>query len=373
MHISQALKLGFLSIRGHKRRSLTTIIIVSVIFGVLTGIMFIAQGLENTILDIQDRAMDNHYYLQVATNTDICDINSAFDSDGKMQINIICPEEDLYQRITPFLEGTNSQLVELSDIPKLQGTGEITRISADKYGHSNNPLDLLLSVYEIHNFTSSAALLDDLDNSDDNLTKMQNFQIYFLRFDYLSDLQRFYRQANCLSAYDDYCSTNYSNGSEPRRFILTPINTNQITVSLRMDLVKMVLSWLSLAIAIIAGIITLFTFLKILQAEDRTMQLYRSLGASNRDLMCIYASYLVEMCGLIILASLIIGVIISLIVSFMNTTGLANMLIGAYGSSLVSQPLILLGWSNLILIPPGTLLLVTLLSLLFTLPKLRRQ
>lgn len=372
MHISQALKLGFLSIRGYKRRSLTTIIIVSACFGALIGIMLITQGLENTILAIQDRAMNNQYYLQIATNTDNCEINSQFDADGKMQVNVICPKEDLYQEISPFLEGTNSQLVELSQIPKLQGTGEITRISADKYGHSNNPLDLLLSVYETHNFANSAALLES-DNSDNDFTQLQNFQIFFLRFDHLSEVQRFYRQANCLSAYDDYCSTNYSNGSEPRRFILTPINTSRIIISMRMDLVKKVLGWLSLAIAVIAGIITLFTFLKILQAEDKTMQLYRSLGASNRDLTYIYASYLIEMCGLIIIASLIIGIIAGLIVSFMNTTGLANMLIGAYGSSLVSQPLILLGWSNLIFIPLGALLFVALLSLLFTLPKLRRQ
>ncbi len=73
MRVIQAVRLGHQSLVGHKRRSISTVIIMSVLFGVLLGVVFVVQGLENTILNAANTATDGKYYLLFSTNLASCE------------------------------------------------------------------------------------------------------------------------------------------------------------------------------------------------------------------------------------------------------------------------------------------------------------
>ncbi len=93
MRISQALKLGHKSIIGHKRRNFTTIVIISLLFGLLTGIILSLQGTENALLRAADESLGDAYYVATMTNfynEQICRQEPIPDQPNSF--NIICPE-----------------------------------------------------------------------------------------------------------------------------------------------------------------------------------------------------------------------------------------------------------------------------------------
>lgn len=95
MKFSQAIKLGHRSLAGHKRRNLTTIIIIGVMFGFLMGIIFLTQGAQNAIMHAADAALGESYYLRIQTNfynKNLCYYEPVPDSPN--QFNIICKPVD---------------------------------------------------------------------------------------------------------------------------------------------------------------------------------------------------------------------------------------------------------------------------------------
>lgn len=92
MKISQAFKLGHRSIMGHKRRNLTTIIIIGLIFGLLSGIIFVLQGTENALLRAADETYGESYYVGAMTNVfDESRCRREPIPDQPNTANIICP------------------------------------------------------------------------------------------------------------------------------------------------------------------------------------------------------------------------------------------------------------------------------------------
>lgn len=112
MKLSQAVKLGHQSLIGHKRRSLSVIITMSVLFGVLFGVNFIVQGLENTILQAADNASGKNYFINVRTNPNLCSTETTTDANGQIIFGeSSCPELDILADITPVAEQYHGQVI----------------------------------------------------------------------------------------------------------------------------------------------------------------------------------------------------------------------------------------------------------------------
>lgn len=98
MRISQAIKLGHRSLIGHRRRNLTTIIIIGVTFGFMMGVIFLTQGAQNAIRRAADDAIGDNYYLGIETdfyNKKRCHEEPIPDQPNAF--NIICEPHDLEQ------------------------------------------------------------------------------------------------------------------------------------------------------------------------------------------------------------------------------------------------------------------------------------
>lgn len=94
MKISQAFKLGHRSIASHKRRNLTTIIIVGILFGLLSALIFTVQGTENAIFRAANETYGEEYYVGFETNVfneKICRREPIPDQPNAS--NIICPDD----------------------------------------------------------------------------------------------------------------------------------------------------------------------------------------------------------------------------------------------------------------------------------------
>ncbi len=93
---------------------------------------------------------------------------------------------------------------------------------------------------------------------------------------------------------------------------------------------------------IIAIIIVVFTFIRLVDQDARLVALYRSLGATKLDVFTIYLWYLMELCLLSILLASVIGLVMACIISLLNMPALKVELEAFYGLK-PQIPLVLVG------------------------------
>ncbi len=114
MRISQAIKLGHRSLAGHRRRNLTTIIIIGVTFGFMMGVIFLTQGAQNAIRRAADDAIGENYYLGIETdfyNKKRCHEEPIPDQPNAF--NIICEPHDLEQ-LQQKVQAANGEILATS-------------------------------------------------------------------------------------------------------------------------------------------------------------------------------------------------------------------------------------------------------------------
>lgn len=86
----------------------------------------------------------------------------------------------------------------------------------------------------------------------------------------------------------------------------------------------MILIILEIIVLVVAVVIATFTFAHLVDQDANTIALYRSMGATANNVYLIYFLYLLELCLMAIVASLILGVIISGVMAWMNIGALAE-------------------------------------------------
>ncbi len=115
---------------------------------------------------------------------------------------------------------------------------------------------------------------------------------------------------------------------------VSEIITNRINHIYNMKVFKNALSIINYVLLFIAVIIIIFTFLKIINQDNKLMALYRSLGATGADVFVIYLWHLVELCILVIIYALIIANLMAVIVSFYYQTDINTSVALFYGENI---------------------------------------
>jgi hypothetical protein len=119
----------------------------------------------------------------------------------------------------------------------------------------------------------------------------------------------------------------------------------------------------AIILLVVSLIITLTTFMRIIDQEKKSVALYYSLGATKMDVLFIYLAYLVELCILSVILSTVIGLSLSVIVSVNHIEYLLESLECGFGYVVDKQYLIgfniyyLLMVSFMIMIAPVCVLL----------------
>ncbi len=145
------------------------------------------------------------------------------------------------------------------------------------------------------------------------------------------DAHNYYRNEDCL-ATERKCED----------YLVSGAFSNQIDIEESFWLVRKMLGLVEPVLVIIAIIIVVFTFIRLVDQDARLVALYRSLGATKLDVFTIYLWYLMELCLLSILLASVIGLVMACIISLLNMPALKVELEAFYGLK-PQIPLVLVG------------------------------
>ncbi len=144
---------------------------------------------------------------------------------------------------------------------------------------------------------------------------------------------------------------------------------NQTSIYGAVRSAERILSWLLVAILVVAVVVMAFTFAHLVALEAPTIALYRSLGAMTKDVVLIYLVYLIELCLLAVVVATVIGLGIAGVVTAIDGELLKTRMVQCYQTSLPG-PVILIGagWKYFEVV--GLMLLVAPVAFLLTFDQL---
>lgn len=166
MKLSQAVKLGHQSLTAHRRRSLSIIITMSVLFGLLFGVNFVIQGLENIIIGAANRVSNGEYYVEVNTNPNLCQSELFIPEDAPPYSETTCPKSDLVGDLTSLVEQYHGQFISIDESPL--ATSDVSNLI--QYDLSQLPGGVIPVITDLRN----AFQLYGMNIKSNNLTYLQS-------------------------------------------------------------------------------------------------------------------------------------------------------------------------------------------------------
>lgn len=125
----------------------------------------------------------------------------------------------------------------------------------------------------------------------------------------------------------------------------------------------------SLLLSIVAVIIMVGTVGRVIDDERQTIALYRTVGASTSNILQVFSGYILSLCGLIIICSTLIALIISGVITITNTTLITANAAALYNIAEAS-PIIFIGFDPRILLIYLLILIVGSICLLLVFDRL---
>lgn len=365
MRLSDAWRLGYANIKTHKGRSIAAIITISILFGLVMGVNFILQGIQNSLMPYAEAVTDGTIYVRsyvrgsngpatiekrlakyhgekIGTLTDI-DINGMehilYISPEIVQPWVevdfdTVPEDKLAYLITnsakeflaqnelfPGEEYRLGQYYDLGErgveVGTIPAAGENTSLHLGE-SPDWNPLDLILAGI-------SSGYRDDVlvveRGNDWRPEKYVAEKVSIVaKFDNVRDAYN-YIQMN------DENEFNYSALQAEAREIFS----SQTGIYGAVRNAEKKLGILEIILLVVAIIIMAFTFAHLIDQNAAMIALYRSIGATTKDIVLISCCYLLQLClGAIVLAT-VIGLIIAGVTTVMNMEQLKIVVEQFYG------------------------------------------
>lgn len=374
--LSDAAHLAIQNIVSYKLRSLAIVLTVSIIFGLIIGINFLFAGLRTTLLDTSTVKTAGASYV-------VARFQNAADSDSR--------EERLAERakryhgedigtitdykvgITPGFSVANYSLFEsyvdqakLASLPpdrlpillrpleqaeivgddfkELLATeyyvvGELSKSTGSipplpgGYNLLNLPIKALASygswqphhcvILDVGDGRVNRFIESELIKSDDFSTNNKIESYSLIRFANTADLTSFL----------DTSDTKERRSGREDPLIAMSLFSNTAGIVQSFFDTDRILFIAETILMVVAVIITAFTFIHLIDQERSSVALYRSLGATTRDLLLTYLLYLLGLCLISIFVSIVIGIILVAAMSSTNASILATSLQSTYGLS----------------------------------------
>lgn len=390
LKFSDALRLSWSNIAEHKKRSVVIVLTISLLFGVIMGFNFIASGIEKTtitasagqtggdvyiearygnwagnadfdsistpeeiaqislepVLDeeddkkIRERAkeyggevMGYYWYYQLDYPYWVIDkaaVEQFIDADlwGSLlndKIPTIMPEGwKPSQNMESFEERINGTLYRVGSIPGTE-TGKPTLAGF-------NPLNVILAQLP-------SATNDDFWLVDDGSGKVEQYIKEQLE-KYLSEDGAWYNtapvQKTAVVKFDDpYRAAEFASPDEEKFGIkvYTDFEYNAqdlfgttLMVVNSFNTQKVLLIAVEILLLVVATIVAVMTFAHLIDQDAATVALYRAMGASTGNIYLIYFLYLVELCLLAIVSTIIIAFVFIGVLSLTSAEALAERL-----------------------------------------------
>lgn len=189
------------------------------------------------------------------------------------------------------------------------------KISVARHERDVRPLDILLeNIASYSRYSSGVFLLNDQSPAIKYLidsTKPYNYQA-LIEFTSADQAYNYYK-------YEiDYVAPGLLAPEKNRspEYLVEELATNSFNAFESMATKRFILSFANYALLITAVIIIVFTFLRLVSQDSKLIALYRSLGATARDVWFIYLWYVFELCVLTALFALGVGALLVLGISW---------------------------------------------------------
>lgn len=424
LKLSDAFRLSWSNIAQHKKRSAIIVLTISLLFGAVMAFNFMLEGLRGTILDAALQANDGKVYLEVSyqelagfgpgrvEKADSEERLDEFIKEGVARYHgkIIGEKlsyqfNNIFETITPAVAEKISGKIDLSNVPEDKvavlmpaETSQYATVDRGDYytvgtypatlqGSPTlpgfNPANLLLGMVHGSGIDARPLIIDNgseavhkyflklaqqkvysgspYASAEEYLETVLPQTRYIVEFPNYEDAVNYY--------YDIYAGKNIPKNVEigDRKYELINMDTfgRVIYLELDFDNLQFMLTAIEVLFIVIAILIATFTFAHLIDSDAATVALYRSLGASTRNIYLIYFLYLVELCLLAVVSCIIMAFILVGIMWLGNAGALAERLKEYY--ILKDLPKVnLFGFSKMFFWTIGAIMIVAPISLVLT-------
>lgn len=394
MKIFKLIKLGTKNLSSHKKQNFITVIITSALFSIIFAAFIIPQGLENVFLSAANTSIQSENILLTTTTTEQIDhlSNEKLTNQKISKYNgrligwldirekdgmqyIIIDESILKDYYDKNIQTYNlSKLITLNDANAIMNPldyqnimtsydldlSKINNLKSSIIGTINNQeyiADIIsFSGHNSYSFSEQQTDFNILNfftnisnnsfeqgmyinnNSEEIKTLIQDtttFQVLpIISFSTLDDAYDFYIHESCniTRKCNNYSIHELFNNK-------LAIHDNFVNIKKNTDI------FLKNILLVVALIIIIFTFVKIINQDKQLIALYYSLGASKFDIAVIYLVYLLELCLITILVSIGIALIIALILTASNKDALLSILLTHFLNAQATTPTLLIGFN----------------------------
>lgn len=438
MRLTDYLRLGFAGVKAHKKRALTVVLIVGLLFSVIAAGAFILQGLENVALETMLAPTDGEVLVVSSVDTKICgegcDIatevveikKNVEQYDGKLipakisqtadgmfyktEEKVFSSETnnatDVTQVIVPL--GTAASLagiemperdVEVADkLAAIQEVREKTlgkmakneageknyiaeilpsgvyasNLSFMNIGQDGNPLDLILGQIRTgvsQNFIIQSAKTEPKMDEDDmgqssGFIVMEDIDaeemgIVFAQFDNIEAAYNYYRdKVNYCSETDrifNMCGKDY-------KYQVVSAVSDPIMTYENLQNVWLVFRIVAAVLTVIALIIAISTYGRLIGKDMKIIALYHALGANGRQIRLVYLTYLLMLSIMAVGFAIVVGLALAAVLSLVNMTNLTQVFTLGFG--IETESVWLVGWNNLVLGLAGVMIFAAMIAVL---------
>lgn len=438
MRLLDYLRLGFAGVKAHKKRALTVVLIVGLLFSVIAAGAFILQGLENITLETMLAPTNGKVLVVSSVDTKICgdgcDIATEvakikknverYDgklipakisqtADGmfyKIEEKVLSSKTnnatDVTQVIVPLGTAANLADIEMPErdvevADKLAAIQEVrektlgkvvenkngeqyyvaeilpsgvyaSNLSFMNIGQDGNPLDLILGQIRTgvsQNFITKSAKTE-LKVDESNTEQLSGFivmedidaeemGIVFAQFDNIEAAYNYYRdKVNYCSETDrifNMCGKDY-------KYQVMAAVSNPLTTYENLQNIWLVFKIVAAVLAIIALIIALSTYARLIGKDLKIISLYHALGATKGQIRVVYVAYLLMLSLMAVGFAILLGLGLAAILSAVNMEALRQVWSLTFGTQ--TGGIWLIGWNNLVWWVVGVMILATVVAVL---------
>lgn len=423
MRLSDYLRLGFAGVKAHKKRAAVVVVIVGLLFGVIMAGAFVLQGVENTVMSKMLAPTDGKVLVVSNVDTAICrencdisieitqiqenirryggevmELETVQTKDGafyKLQENIFDGinddvDSETLQVVVPLrtianLTGTQLPNYDAAVSTKLNAierirektlhrvieskTGEkfyIAEIlpggvygidlSLMNVGQKGNPLDAVLGQVRTgtsQNFITKsvgAGAQSDAENMGVVLARFGNIKT---AYDYYQD------EANYCAEIDrtfGMCGENY------KYQVLSAVSDPLATYE-NLQSVWLVFRIAAAILAVIAMIIAVSTYARLIGKDTKIVALYHAMGATGWQIRLAYITYLLMLSFMAVVFALTVGFGLAVGLSLINMSALEQAFTLGFG--IETGRIWLVGWNNLAWYIIGATILVAIVAVVF--------
>lgn len=253
----------------------------------------------------------------------------------------------------------------------LPGGVYVSSLSLASIGQGGNPLDLILgqiSTGTSQNFIITAEAKPEVNNGNDEQYSgfvtmgdmdAEEMGIVFAQFKNIKEAYKYYQdKVNYCSEIDrifSMCSKDY-------KYQVMAAVSNPLTTYENLQNIWLVFKVVAAVLVVIAAIIALSTYARLIGKDLKIISLYHALGATTGQIRVVYVVYLLILSVMAVGFAVIVGLILAAVLSIANITALEQVWSLAFGVE--AGAIWLIGWNNLIWWPTGVMLLTAVVAVI---------